>query len=268
MGLTSTNGPLAVMARLGYAARGTVFLVIGGFALLAATGAGSRPLGARDALQLLFEKPLGGLLIWTVAAGLCCFAAWRFLQSFFDTDQHGRSLYGLARRSVFAFSGLFYVALAVATARITMGAQKGSENQSARDWTGWLMAMPLGRAMIALIGMGFIGVTIGLAVKVVRAPYRHRMEMRLRTREWAVALGSFGILTRALVFLMIGGFLEYAAYDADSTAVVGLSGALRTIQQQAYGGPLLAIASLGLLAFACFEFIEASGRRIRAPTFA
>jgi hypothetical protein len=42
---------------------------------------------------------------------------------------------------------------------------------------------------------------------------------------------------------------------------------LRTVQHQSYGGVLLAIAALGLLAFGCFEIMEAVVRRIRVPKF-
>jgi hypothetical protein len=106
--------------RIGYVARGIVFLIIGGFALSAAGGFDARPQGPRDALELLFQKPLGGYLLWGLALGLMCFAVWRLLQAILDADRHGNSLYGLMRRGVLLCSGLFYVALAASTLRVTV----------------------------------------------------------------------------------------------------------------------------------------------------
>lgn len=253
------------MARLGYAARGMVFLIVGTFALLAASGVGARPKGFSDSLQTLLAQPFGAVLLWIIAFGLVCFAGWRFLQGILDADGIGRSLAAIVRRASYTVSAGFYIALAAIVGQISVAVRGHSEEQATRSWTRWLMAQPFGRVLVAAIGVVFIAVAIGLAVKVIRAPYRRRLGGRLLTRKSAVALGSFGMLTRATVFCMIGVFLGYAAWQANSREAVGFAGALQTLQRQSYGGALLAVAACGLLAFGCFEILEAIERRVHAP---
>src|SRR5437763_11297707 len=90
------------VARVGYAARGVVFLIVGFFAGLAALGSG-RSISSTDALKTLLAGPLGTLLLGIVAAGLFCFAVWRVLQSVFDADHLGADRKGLMRRTGYGF---------------------------------------------------------------------------------------------------------------------------------------------------------------------
>jgi len=259
--------PLVWVARIGYAARGVVYLIVGGLVLLALSSPGVRPRGVRDTLRHMFDfgYPLGGFVLWIIAGGLACFAVWRFLQTAIDTERYGRGFYGLTRRTIFACSGLFYLALALTSADIAMGATRASETRLIRQWTGWLLVQPLGRAIIASIGVGFAAAAIGLTAQATRAAYRHRIGAAPMVRLVAVVLGSFGILTRATIFLLFGVFLGFAAYDLNTHEVIGMTGMLRTMQNWPYGAWQLGIVALGLSAFGLFEIIQACARDINAP---
>jgi hypothetical protein len=65
------------IARSGYVACGYVYLIIGGFALLAAVDSGTHAVGNKGVLIALLSRPAGRLLLGLLAAGLICFAIWR-----------------------------------------------------------------------------------------------------------------------------------------------------------------------------------------------
>src|ERR1051326_9540041 len=94
VGAGSATAALAVAARVGYLARGSVYLIIGAFAFLAAVGSGPRTVGNTGVAVALLAQPAGRVLLGLLALGLICFSLWRALQAFADAEHHGRSLIG------------------------------------------------------------------------------------------------------------------------------------------------------------------------------
>src|SRR5919202_6220700 len=223
-------------ARLGYAARGVVYLVIGGFAVLAALGSG-RPTGKKGALQALLDEPFGSLLLGIVALGLLGFALWRVLQALLDVDRYGREPKALVRRTAYAVSAAIYAALAVwaAQAAVGSGRRAAGDDQAARDWTATLLAEPFGRWLVAGVGAVVVGTGIAIGVRGWQGRFERRLGLSARARRWVMPMGQFGFLARAAVFLLIGLFLILAAVHADSAEAKGLGGALVILQRQPYG---------------------------------
>src|SRR5918998_1104937 len=108
-----SQNTLEVMARLGHGARGVVYCLVGGLALLAAIGSGGRMGGSGGALRTILEQPFGRVLLGIIALGFACFALWRFIEATTDADRRGTEWKGLAVRGAHLFGGVIAVGLAV-----------------------------------------------------------------------------------------------------------------------------------------------------------
>ena len=176
------------VARLGYVARGSIFLILGYFCAFAAY-ASTRPLDSNDAFRSLLTKPLGGILLGALAACLFCFAAWRLAQALFDVDGCGKDLPGCGKRIAYGFAGLFYVVFGLLALSVLFGLAHGNSDTIARDWSARLLSIPFGRWLVAAVGLTIIGIGIGTAIAGLRAEFAQRMSMPAESRRLIVLIG-------------------------------------------------------------------------------
>jgi len=266
MGNSKTRS-LQTIASVGYAARGLVFLIVGAFVGVAAIESYGRPPDSKDALRTFLFEPFGSVLLLALAAGLLCFAVWRTTQALTDVDSRSYSAKGSARRFVHGVAGLFYLCFASVIASMVFGMDRsGSGDQVIRDWTGWLLQKPLGPWIVGVSGLVIIGTGLGIGIAGLRAEFGSRIDLRRQPRLLVIALGVTGYLTRAIVFVLIGSFLLFAAVNLNARQARGMAGALAAIQAQPYGSALLGATALGFMAFGVFGFAEAMFRRLPGRT--
>jgi hypothetical protein len=263
----SKNTSIELIAKIGYTARGIVFMLIGLFALFAAIGSRKHVVGNKGALVAVLAEPFGNIMLAVLAAGLLCFGTWRGLQAVADADRLGRDARALTRRTAYAGVALFYFGLAAWAVGLAFGwhGRTRNEEQPVHDWTAWLLSMPFGQWIIAFIGIAVIGTALGIAGKTISAKYGEKLKTAMRTQRWIVAVGRIGNLARAAVFLLIGGFLINAAVTANSRQAKGLAGALQSLEALPYGWALLGLSAIGLVAFGIYELVLVRYRKVDVP---
>lgn len=263
-----TGRALELASRLGFAARGLVYVSVGAIALMAALDLTPRAAGAKAAVAAWAEWPAGLLLIWSTAIGLIGFSVWRGLQAVFDADRHGTSAKGWAVRAGQAISGVVHSALAFSLLELLDGLEdigEIDEDDSAQTQAAALMELPHGDLM--LIGVGLFILAVGAAniIQALFKDFSKRLRCTPKVCRWAVPLGRAGYFGRGVAMAPLGLFLVRAGQETRASEAQGLGMALQTLEAQPFGGWILALTALGLVAFGAFALVEARFRRIDVP---
>lgn len=255
------------LARIGYAAKGIVYIVIGGIALQAAFGGGDRVTGSEGALESIARQPFGRVMIALVGLGLVGYAVWKLVQAVRDPEGMGGDAKGNAARAGYFISGIIHGSLALEAGRLVLGSGMNDGSGSGADSrTAMLMEQPFGRWLVGLVALGIIA--FGLyelyrAYKTDLAKRMHLEELDADTRRWVIRSGRFGLAARGVVFALIGWFLVQAALHFNPQEARGLGGALQSLQGESYGPWLLGLVALGLVAYGIFALVKARYRRIQ-----
>lgn len=248
------------MARLGYAAKGAVYLIVGWLAMRASMAAGEAE-GATGALRSLVDEDGGRWILMVIALGLLAHVAWRVVQAVMDPEHRGErgDAKRLAMRVFYAISAVIYGSLAVTAWQLSRGRSEGDDDRS--TWIAWLLDKPFGSWAVMLIGLGIIGYGLHQLYKAASGNVNKRIEAHdARAQQGMRTLGRIGTGARGLVLLPLGWFVFnagrlYRADDVDMEAVLKMLG----------NGWLLGAVGFGLAAYGGHQIGKALYRRIERP---
>jgi len=258
---------MAALARCGYAAKGVVYLLLGGIAAKVAIGAGGAVTDQKGVLQTILEQSYGRILLGVVTIGLFGFALWCFIQAVFDTEGKGTTAKGLLARIGYAAVGITYAALAYGAFQLVVGSGSGGKgsNATAQDGTALLLKQPFGPALVIVVGLIALGVASYLFYTAYAATFQAQLNVATlpaQVKQVLIAVGRVGYASLGVVISIIGIFLIVAAFQHNASQAKGLAGALQELAHQPFGLVLLGIVALGLFAYGIYSLVEARYRRV------
>lgn len=254
------------IARAGYVAKGFVYAAIGILAAQVALGTGGKTTGSGGAFESINSQPLGVVMLLLLALGLIGYGFWKLVQGIMDPDDKGKDLQGIVRRVAYGGSALIHLGLAFSALEELFGAE--GESTTLDQWTAWVMSYqpPLGRMLVALVGLVVISVGLYQLYAGATARFIHDMETYHmgEAAHWAMLTGRIGTVARAIVILVAGAFVALAAWQANPEQTRGLGGSLNTLVQQPYGPYLLGAVAVGLILYGFFMLVVARYRDVEA----
>lgn len=243
------------LVRLGYAARGLVYILLGYLALSSAGQAGE---GQSAVFQLIQDVPLGTPLLYLVALGLLAYALFKLLDAATNIERHSDDASGIGKRIGAAGSGIAHLVLAYTAYQFASGSrQQSAGSGGGEESASTLLAWEMGWILLGLIGLAFI---IAAAFQAKNAYDAHFMEhISGRAPKEVRTIGRLGHAARAVVFLIIGWSLVQAGWLEQSQEVKGLGEAIMALSDN---GPLYSLVAIGLILFGVFSLIAARYRII------
>lgn len=257
----STRGMRAAV-RLGYATRGLVYGLIGTLSLLwSLRQTSGRITDGHGAVEHVGQYGWGLPLLWAIAFGLGCYAAWNLFRALFDPEHRGRDTKGVAKRVGYLVSAAAQGFLAAYTFQLAIGEAHGSGSERS---LAQLLSLPGGRIAIGIAGLIVIGFGVFQLYLAFKSNVTHEYGGGIPPNHDRLIthVARLGVAARGVVFPLIGFSLIAAAYAADPSRAHGFGDALHDIAHQTYGRVLLGVVAAGLVAYGAHMFLLARYARL------
>jgi hypothetical protein len=251
---------MARMVRIGYAAKGIIYLLIGVLAFRLAAGlGGGRLIDPQGALVIVLRQPFGQLLLLVIAVGILAYSAWQFVEAIWDTRRKGKG-WGWWDRILTMIKGAVYGTVGWQAMRLVLGLRR-AQGEIADD----VIRFPLGDVFLVLVGIG-VAVYGAFEIKdAVQARFGDDLDahrLRAEAGGWATVIGRVGNGARGVILTLIGATTAGAGFNRDPDRVSGISEALASLFSQPYGLALAGGVAAGLACFGFFQLLHARYARL------
>lgn len=250
---------MEVLTRLGYGVRGVIYIVMGILAVQVALGKGGALASPQSAIAAIGKQPAGMILLWVVLIGILAYSVWGLVRAIWDPLHKGSDTKGILTRIGYLASAVGYAFLAYTTYGFINGASQSASGSPAKLLAS-VMAMPMGRWAIALVGLIVVVVGLYQIMLGIKAGFEKQFQtydLTPKEAKLATDVGRFGTAARGVVFALVGGLIFLAAYNSNPSQPVGMDAALATLLHQPYGIWLLGIIAVGLVAFGFYSLLGA-----------
>ena len=243
------------LVRLGFAARGVTYALLGYLALSTRTKAED---GSEAAYDFIQDIPFGGVLMWAITIGLAAYVTFRVLCGISDIQNRGTSKMGLLKRVGDLASATAHTFLAYAAYQFASGYKRQSDPESSgQEVAGTILQNEIGWMLIGSIGLGFLVGAFMQAKNVWTAHFMHRIS---ESAPSAVCpIGRVGHGARAIVFFIIGWSMVEGAWIVQEDRILGLGGAIRSLRES---DTMYIATAIGLIMFGIFSLFTARYRII------
>jgi hypothetical protein len=252
------------MARVGYTAKGILYITIGYLAAKAGLGQGGSVTDTSGAMRQVKHASLGQPLLLVIAAGLLGYAGWRLVEAITDPERRGTSAKGIIMRAGFVARGVFHAGLGLTAVRLAFGRGGSASGSQAPHWTARAFQLPGGELLVAVAALWIVGYGLYQFYRAWSPKMRRHLqlaELPPGVQRWVLGLSRFGIAARGVVFCLIGVFLTRAALRHDPAQAGGIRESLRTLAET--GRWAFVVVALGLVAYGVYELVNARYRNIQ-----
>jgi hypothetical protein len=233
------------LVRLGYAARGLTYLLLGYMAL----GARATPdEGNQAVFEMLQDVPFGVPLLYVMAIGLAAYVVFKLASAIGDVQHRGSDTRGILKRIGDGASAIAYSILAYAALQFAQGDKQSADSGQSQQTAGTVLDWSLGGIVIGLVGVGFLVGAFMQAKSAITAGFMDRVSSRAPTAIEPV--GRAGHAARAVVFAIVGWSLARAAWFNSESQVKGLGEALVSLRES---GTTYTLVAVGLMLFGTFS---------------
>lgn len=259
---------LVRLGRIGWIAKGIVYVLTGGLGFAVAMQSAAQQSGSgteasqSGAVATIADQPGGVALLVAIAVGLSLYVIWRVATVVLPAENSTETWLSRAGYGISAISYTLLAWSAVSFAR-NPGTSEGGEDAKVERATRALLEATGGRYLVLAVAAGIIAAGIYFLHKGYSASFESDLapgSVGPLSHRGLVAMGRVGWIGRGLMMGLIGVFLARAAINFEPDDAQGFDGSLRNLAGTTLGTTLIVVVAVGLIVYGAFCVLSAPRR--------